>query len=123
MENGSAIAFFAFLAFVFWLGSRRQDQATQRRYDLYRTMMEHPGPGAEAVRQLVEEEERRGRELFARSSTLGGLVVIAVGVLMTIFFHMLVPGEPVLVLGLIPLAVGIIILLTGGRGRKPEPRV
>ena len=116
--NLTPVAFFAFLAFIFWLGSRQQQRDLDHRYRLYRAMVEHPGPGADAVRRMLEEDERRSRALQSSGANLGGLVVVTVGILLTLFLYFLEVPEPVYLLGLIPLAVGILILVTARRGRQ-----
>ena len=106
-----SLALFAFLAFIIWLASQKSARASERRYELYRQMAEHPGAGADAVRELLDQEVRRREEEQRRGMNIAGLMTSGVGALMTAFLYYVAPDQPVWLIGLMPVLVGCILLV------------
>ncbi len=80
------------------------------RAETLKNLAGSPGGGSEAVLQLMREEERRSQRRIRGGLRLGGLVVSAVGIGVTILLHELLPDMPVYFAGLIPTFVGVALL-------------
>ena len=117
MDTGAAvmIGLFAFLSVSLWTSSRREQHKMELRYELYRRMMEHPGPEADAVRALIAKEDQQRDTAAAAERRQGALTVLAVGIGFGAFLYFIAPKSGIYVLGLIPILVGLVILLTGPR--------
>src|SRR5688572_21401376 len=124
MDTGAmaTLGLFAFLAVSSWASYRREHRETELRHELYRRMMEHPGPEAEAVRALLARDEEQRQAAAAESKLQGGLTVIAVGIGLGVFLYFVAPGKTVYLVALAPILVGLVIVvgprltrrLTGG---------
>jgi hypothetical protein len=114
MDSGAAVmlGLFAFLAVSAWASSRREQREMELRYELYRRMVEHPGPEAEAVRALLAKDAQQ-RQTKSGHVVFGGLVVLAVGIGFGTFLYFIAPGTPVYLLALVPTLVGLVMLVSG----------
>jgi hypothetical protein len=68
------------------------------------------GGGAEAVLAFLREERRTSARRTREGTRLAGLINVTVGIALVVFLHQVVPGKPVFLAGLIPLAVGGVLL-------------
>ena len=120
MDTGAMamLGLFAFLAVSSWASNRRDQRETELRHELYRRMMEHPGPEAEAVRALLARDEEQRQAAAAESKVQGGLTVIAVGIGLGVFLYFIAPGKAVYLVALAPVLVGLVILVGPGLTRR-----
>ena len=112
------LGLFAFLTVGAWASNRRAQREMELRYELYRLMVEHPGPEAEAVRALVAKDAQRRQEAASAGTGTGGLVVLAVGLGFGTFGYNFVPGKPAYLIALVPTLVGIAMLVSGFVARR-----
>ena len=120
MDAGAAaiLGLFAFLAVSAWASSQRDQREMQLRYELYQRMVEHPGPVADEVRALLEQDAGRRQAAEIADKRFGGFVVVAVGVGLGTALYFLVPGKPVYLVALVPGLVGGVLLLSEMRVLK-----
>ena len=109
------LGLFAFLTVSAWAASRREQRETELRYELYRRMVEHPGPDADAVRALLAKDEQQRDTAAAAKKHLGGLTLLAVGIGLGGFFYFVAPRSGIYAFALIPILVGLVMVLTGPR--------
>jgi hypothetical protein len=126
MDTGAAamLGLFTFLAVSSWASSRRKEREMEFRHDLYRRMMEHPGPEADAVRELLAQDEQRRQAAAAAAKREGALTMLALGIGLGVFLYFIAPGKSVYLVALMPMSIGVISLLSGGAGlrqRKDSP--
>jgi hypothetical protein len=117
MDVGAAVmlGLFAFLAVSAWASSRREQREMELRYELYRRIVEHPGPEADAVRTLLSKDDHQRQAAAAARKREGGLTVLAVGIGFGAFLYFIAPRSGVYVLALVPILVGLVILLVGSK--------
>ena len=110
------VSVFSFLSIAVWAGTRQQE-----RKDFYRseTLKKLAESGSAAVVEYLREEEkqderRRGvhRDRMIEGNRLAGMILLVVGGMLAVFLHYIVPNMPVYLMGLIPLGIGIVLLLT-----------
>lgn len=82
------------------------------RAETLKNLAGSPGGGSEAILQLMHEEERRSLRRIVGGLRLGGLVLIAVGIGVTILLHELILDMPVYLAGLIPTFIGVALLVS-----------
>ena len=66
------LGLFAFLTVGAWASNRRAQREMELRYELYRLMVEHPGPEAEAVRALLAKDAQQRQEAASAGTGTGG---------------------------------------------------
>ena len=102
-----------------WSENRRKEREEFHRNETYQKMLDGSSESAETVRQLIREEESRRERQRLESQQLGlkmgGLITTVAGVGLGIFLYYMVPGEPVWLVGLIPLFVGPVMAFFGSR--------
>ncbi len=103
------VAIFTFLSIAVWAEERRKEREAFYRSELLKKMLEQPGDAAEQIFQLMREEEARAVTQKREGRRLGGLVTIAVGLGVGLFFYALEPGKLLWVIGVIPLLIGVVI--------------
>jgi Flp pilus assembly protein TadB len=110
------VSVFSFVSVAVWTGTRHQE-----RKDFYRseTLKKLAESGSAAVLDYLREEERLAdrRQLEERERTregtrLGGLILIAVGGALAIALHQIVREQSVYLIGLIPIGIGVVLLMT-----------
>ena len=123
------VAVFVFLAVAVWRDRRAKEHEVTERHTTYRKVIE--SGSADQMIDLMERDRRHRLHKQARDKQLGGMIVTAVGVVAIIAFYFMEPdGEPVYLLGLFPLAVGLLLLVHAralrldgeGSGAAPAPR-
>ena len=118
----AVVSLFSFISIAAWAGTRHQERKDFYRSEMLKKLAES-GSGA-VVEYLREEEkqeeqrraERRGRE--REGSRLTGLILIAVGGVITVGLRKIVPETPVYILGMAPLAIGVVFLGLSLFGRR-----
>ncbi len=119
------ICVFTFVAVATWSDNRRKEREAYYRHETYHKMLAGGSEGAaEAVRQLIRDEEsrreRRRTAALELGLKLGGMVTVAAGVGLGVFLYFLEPDDPVYVVGLIPVLVGAVLTLYGfNRSSRP----
>jgi hypothetical protein len=115
METGAAflLGLFAFLSVTVWAAKQKAERELAYRHELYLKMVADPGPGAEAVRALLDAEARRRETKAILATRSGGLIVVAVGIGVGVALYFLEPAKPVFLVGLIPSLVGIVMTIHG----------
>jgi hypothetical protein len=118
MVAAAAIALFTFLTVSHWISTRSAERRERDRLAMLRKIVELPPASAEAMRQLLRDEDVRARALAARKSARarresmqGGAIIFAVGLGLSIFLYLIVPEAYVWTIGIMLMLVGIV---TGG---------
>ena len=110
------VSVFSFLSIAVWAGTRQQE-----RKDFYRseTLKKLAESGSAAVVEYLREEEKQDerrravhRDRMIEGNRLAGMILLVVGGMLAVFLHYIVPNMPVYLMGLIPLGIGIVLLLT-----------
>jgi len=110
------VSVFSFLSVAVWAGTRQQE-----RKDFYRseTLKKLAESGSAAVIEYLREEEKQDerrravhRDRMIEGNRLAGMILLVVGGMLAVFLYYIVPNMPVYLMGLIPLGIGIVLLLT-----------
>jgi hypothetical protein len=88
----------------------RKEREAFYRSEALKKISEAQGGGAEAALQWMREEEKRSERRIRGGLRLGGWIVGAVGIGVTIFLYELLPEMPVYLVGLIPTLIGAALL-------------
>jgi len=112
----AVVSLFSFVSVAIWAGTRHQERKGFYRSETLKKLAES---GSAAVIEYLREEERleerrraEERDRMREGSMLGGLILLAVGGVLTFVLHMIVPDMPVYFIGMIPFAIGIVLLMT-----------
>ena len=110
----------AFVSVVIWLENRRKEREAHYRDQMAQRIAEaqNPEPLLAYVRELERIDTGRNRT----KARVAGLIVLAVGVAMTLFFYWATPGTATFLVGLIPCLVGAALLLLSEVVMRPGPR-
>jgi mannose/fructose/N-acetylgalactosamine-specific phosphotransferase system component IIC len=115
------ISIFSFVSIEAWAEARRKEREAYYKSETMRRIVEAPGEGARYVIEIMREEERirqmnqRAEEVkIVQGMKIGGVVTIAVGFALMIFFYFIIDrsGKPVYVLGVFPVLIGIALLIS-----------
>ena len=98
----------AFVAVVSWADIRRKEREAYYRHETMKKVAEMPAEGGMA---LLREQERNNVRRRRENIRLGGLITLGVGIGLMIFLRAIDSGQPVHLVGLIPLFVGIALLM------------
>lgn len=102
------VTVFSLVAILGWAGSRRQEREAYYRTDLLKQVATQPGPAADRVVDLLREDECKAERRWREGLKLGGLITTVVGIGIMVFLGMVVDEhEPIYLVGLIPLLVGV----------------
>ncbi len=100
-----------------WSENRRKEREEFHRNETYQKMLDGSAESAETVRQMIREEEsRRERQRIdnqALGLKMGGWITTVAGLGLGVFLYFIVPDEPVWLVGLIPLLVGVVLAFYG----------
>jgi Flp pilus assembly protein TadB len=118
----TVIAVFTFAGFAAFSDNRRKEREAFYRYEFRKKLIEQGTGASERVLELMREEDRAEQRQAREGVKLGGLITAAVG-LGLIFGLRFIKGEDVWMVGYIPLAIGIVMLLYGLflAPREPAP--
>ena len=110
------ICVFGMISFVVWADSRRKERESFHQHQTFQKMLE-TGSSADTVGAFIqdrEDQQRRDQEREKiRGFRMGGVITTAVGVALTAFLFFIAPEEPVYLVGLIPLGVGLVLCYFG----------
>jgi Domain of unknown function (DUF6249) len=104
------IAFFSFLAVAIWAKNRRREREAYYKNETIKKIAEAQEPAANAALELLREQEKVHATRRREGIKLGGLVTIAVGLGFIPLLRAVHPHEPVYLVGLIPLLIGLALL-------------
>lgn len=102
-----AVALFTMIAVSSWAEARRKEREAYYRNDMLKKVAEAQGAGAESALQILREEARLGAIEKRQGLRIGGLVMLAVGVGVTIFLRALIHHAPIFLCGLLIMLVGV----------------
>ena len=107
-----SIALFSFLAVASWSEARRKEREAYYRSETLKKIAESSGEGAKSALELIREQEKNSVRRRLEGMKIGGLVTAAVGIGLMVFLHGVVEHEePVYLVGLIPLLIGVALLI------------
>ena len=111
----STASLFGFLAVASWAGCRQQERESYYRNDMLKKLAESDTGSAAATIEYLREKERAqegAREAKKREGySLGGLINIAVGLVLTVFLTAISHKPEVGIIGLFPLLIGAALLV------------
>ncbi len=106
----------AFISVVVWSENRRKERESFHQHQTYQKMLDS-GSSADTVVAFVQDQEDRQRRDQEREKIrglrMGGVITTAVGVALTAFLFFIAPEEPVYLVGLVPLGVGLVLCYFG----------
>ena len=106
-----SIAVFSFLAVASWSEARRKEREAYYRSETLKKIAESSGEGAKSALELIREQEKNSVRRRLEGMKIGGLVTAAVGIGLMVFLHGVEREEPVYLVGLIPLLIGVALLI------------
>ena len=119
------ICVFTFIAVATWSENRRKEREAYYRSETYQKMLDGSAEAAESVRALIrDEEERRERKRvqgMRMGMRLGGLITMVAGIGLAVFLYYLIDDDPVYLVGLIPILIGLVLTVYGFVMAPPEP--
>jgi hypothetical protein len=107
------VAVFTFVSVATWAENRRKERESLYREETYRKILEHQGDSGDRILRLMREEQLDRGLRRVEGLRLGGMITTAVGAGMMIFLYVLVDEEPVYLVGLIPLMIGLVLVVYG----------
>jgi hypothetical protein len=107
------VSVFTFVSISVWSESRRKEREAFYRSEVLKKVAESSGTGGTAALELMREQERVDGLHRREGQKLGGLIVAAIGIALMIFLRAIVRNEPVFLVGLIPMFVGVALLVYG----------
>ena len=108
----SVVALFTFLSVSAWAGTRQAERVEYYKAEMMKKIAEVGGERNPAI-EYLREQERIAATKRLGGIKLGGLINIAVGPALMILLHVLVHDEPVYLVGIIPMFVGLALLAYG----------
>jgi Flp pilus assembly protein TadB len=113
----ATVAVFAFLSVAHWVSSRTKERMARERYALLRKIADQPAETARLVLDKLKEDdarqEERARKREAktrRDERLGGVVMLAIGVGLSIFLYAVAPEAGVWTIGIMIMLIGLVLL-------------
>jgi len=109
----ASISFFSYLSIMAFVNGRRKERDAYYRNETVRRLTDSQGAGAAAVIEVIREEDRLQIRRRVESIKLGGLVTVAIGLGLIVFFFFVDHDtrEIGVSLGSVPLLVGASLLL------------
>lgn len=105
-----SIALFSFLGVATWSDARRREREAYYTAEALKKIAESSGDGAKSAVEYLREQNRNAIRRRMEGLKLGGLITAAVGIGLTVLLHGLAHDEPVYLVGVIPLLVGLALL-------------
>ena len=121
------ICVFTFISIDTWSKNRLKEREEYYKNETYQKMLDGSPESAETVRQMIREEkmreEQRSRASQKQGLLMGGVITTVVGLGLGIFLFYVSPkGEPVFLVGVIPLLVGLVLTAFGAFMSAPEAK-
>jgi hypothetical protein len=110
LSVGAVALFVVFIPVTTWIESQRKEREAFYRAETVRRITEASGEGAKAAVELLREQDRIERGKKYEGLKIGGLVNVGIGLGLSIFLYMLLPGKGVYLCGLIPGMIGVALL-------------
>ena len=114
------LVIFAWMSVTHWITARAAERKMRERYALLKHLSERPAESVQLVlEQLHQDDAReleREREKAAvawRGQNMGAAIVLAIGVLLTLFLYFIAPNKPIWLIGLMPVLVGVVLAVAG----------
>jgi hypothetical protein len=109
----ASTAFFSYLSIMAFVNGRRKERDAYYRNETVRRLTESQGAGADAAIEVIREEDRLQIRRRVESIKLGGVVTVAIGLGLMVFFFFVDHDtrEIGVSLGSVPLLVGASLLL------------
>lgn len=104
-----AVSLFSFIAVASWADARRREREAYYRSEMLKKVAETQG--GQAVVDLLRDERRDELVQHREGLKLAGLITAAVGVGFMIFMSQMEHKQPVYLVGLIPLLIGVVMLV------------
>ena len=105
-----SIALFSFLGVASWSDARRKEREAYYTSETLKKIAESSGESAKSALELLREQERNAVKRRLEGMKLGGLITAAVGIGVIILLRGLEHEEPVYLVGVIPLLIGLALL-------------
>ncbi len=105
-----SIALFSFLGVASWSDARRKEREAYYTAETLKKIAESSGEGTKSAVEYLREQNRNIRQRRLEGLKLGGLITAAVGIGLMAFLHGVEHDEPVYLVGLIPLLIGVALL-------------
>ncbi len=107
------IAFFSFAGVASWANARRREREAYYKSDTLKKIAEVEGSAAISVIEFLREEARHAARRRQEGLKLGGLVTAAAGVGVFVFLRgfLVIRDQPLHLVGLIPLLIGVALLV------------
>jgi hypothetical protein len=105
-----SIALFSFLGVASWSDARRKEREAYYTSETLKKIAESSGEGARSALELLREQEKNAVKRRLEGMKLGGLITAAVGIGVIILLRGLEHEEPVYLVGVIPLLIGLALL-------------
>lgn len=106
-----SIALFSFLGVASWSEARRREREAYYKSETLKKIAESSGEGAKSALELLREQEKNFVTRRLEGMKIGGLVTAAVGIGVMAILRGLVHDEPVYLVGVIPLLIGVALLI------------
>jgi hypothetical protein len=103
---------FSFLSIAVWTDARRKEREAFYRSETVKKIAESPAAGPLVI-EFMREHERNAMRRMHEGIRLGGLIAFVVGIGLMIFLWNIVPGKPVYLVGLMPIAAGGALFVHG----------
>ena len=104
------ISLFSFLAVAIWAKNRRLEREAYYKNENLKKIAEAQGPAANAALEFLREQEKIRAARRREGLKLGGLVTVAMGLGFIPLLWAVHPTEPIYLVGLIPLLIGLALL-------------
>ena len=112
----AVICVFGMISVVVWAENRRKERESFHQHQTYQKMLDS-GSSADTLVAFIQDQEDRQRRDQEREKIrglrMGGVITTAVGVALTAFLFFIAPEEPVYLVGLVPLGVGLVLCYFG----------
>jgi Flp pilus assembly protein TadB len=105
---------FGFLAVASWSESRRRERESYYKNDMLKKIAESQSSAAVATIEYLRDEQKaaalRNAQKKREEYSLFGLITAAIGIGLMVFLRAIVHDEPVYLVGMMPLLIGLALL-------------
>ena len=101
-----AVALFSFVAVAKWSDNRRREREAFYKSEVLKKIAEMQGDTV----AMLREQERNSLRRLREGIKLAGVTTAAVGIGLMPFLRAIAPDQPVYLVGLLPLLVGVALL-------------